>query len=72
MPISYSKLLKLFDEKNITSYTLTKKDRIIGQKTLTSIQEGGDINTKTIAILCEYLHCQPGDILEYVPDKVDD
>ena len=31
--------------------------------------EGGDIDTRTIAKLCKLLECQPGDILEYAPDK---
>ena len=38
MPISYSKLLKIFAEKGITSYTVTKKDKIIGQATWKKIQ----------------------------------
>ena len=33
------------------------------------IKEGGDIDTRTIAKLCKLLNCQPGDILEYVPDE---
>ena len=65
MPISYRKLLEMFKERGITSYTITKKDKIIGQLTYKKIQEGGHINTKTIEALCEYLECQPGDILEY-------
>lgn len=66
MPISYSKLLKLFAEKGITSYTVTKKDKIIGQATWKKIHDGGHIDTRTIEALCKYLGCQPGDIIEYV------
>lgn len=65
MPIKYDKLLKLMDERGITSYTL-KKDNVIGQATYKKIKEGGDIDTRTIAKLCDLLNCQPGDILEYV------
>ncbi len=67
MPIVYNKLLKLMDEKGITSYTI-KKDNIIGQATLKKIKEGGDIDTRSIAKLCKLLDCQPGDILEYISD----
>lgn len=28
----------------------------------------GDISTATIERVCELLDCQPGDIMEYVPD----
>ena len=69
MPISYDKLLKLFEQKGITSYTITKKDKIIGQATWKKIHENGHIDTRTIETLCKYLNCQPGDILEYVPDE---
>ena len=64
MPLSYKKLIKMLEEKGITSYTV-KKDKIIGQATYKKILEGGDIDTRTIAKLCELLNCQPGDILEY-------
>ena len=68
MPISYDKLKRMFEERGITSYTM-KKEKIIGQSTWTNIQTGGHIDTRTIEILCKYLDCQPGDILEYVEDE---
>ena len=67
MPIVYDKLLKLLNEKGITSYTI-KKDNLIGQATFKKIKQGGDIDTRTIAKLSKLLECQPGDILEYVED----
>ena len=67
MPIKYDKLIALMKEAGITSYTV-KKDKIIGQATYKKIMEGGDIDTRTIAKLCELLNCQPGDILEYKED----
>lgn len=70
MPISYNKLLAAFEENGITSYTITKKDRIIGQATWKNIHDGKHIDTRTIEALCKYLDCQPGDIIEYVPDKL--
>ena len=70
MPISYRKLLGMLNERGITSYKITKKDKIIGQSTYKKIQDGEHISTKTIETLCEYLKCQPGDILEYVTEEV--
>lgn len=64
MPIKYDKLINLMKQAGITSYTV-KKDKIIGQATYKKILEGGGIDTRTIAKLCELLNCQPGDILEY-------
>lgn len=68
MPISYQKMLRLFNERGITSYTV-KKDNVIGQASYKKIQDGGHIDTRTIESLCKYLHCQPGDLLEYVEEN---
>lgn len=67
MPINYKKLLSIFEEKGITSYTI-KKEKVIGQSAWKKIHENGHIDTRTIEALCKYLNCQPGDIMEYVPD----
>lgn len=66
--ISYEKMLNLFREKGITSYTV-RKSGDIGQATWKKIHEGGHIDTRTINALCRLLNVQPGDILEYIPDK---
>ena len=65
--ISYEKMLKLFDERKITSYTM-KKDNVIGQASWKKIHEGGHIDTRTLDALCNYLDCQPGDLLEFVKE----
>lgn len=67
MSISYQKLLRLFEERGITSYTI-KRDKVIGQASWKTIHEGGHIDTRTIERLCEYLHCDVGDIIEYKSD----
>lgn len=67
VPISYNKLLSIFEEKGITSYTI-KKEKVVGQSAWKKIHENGHIDTRTIESLCKYLNCQPGDILEYIPD----
>jgi len=71
MPIKYDKMLALMEKKGVTSYTV-KKDNLIGQATFKKIKQGGDIDTRTIAKLCALLECQPGDIMEYVPDAGSD
>jgi len=69
MGIKYDKLHRILEARGETSYTLTKKNKIIGQATWKKLQDGGDIDTRTIAALCEYLGCQPGDLLEYVKEE---
>lgn len=68
MPISYDKLFKLLEEKNWTTYRI-RKEKLIGQGTLTALKnKTGGLDSKTIARLCKVLDCQPGDIMEYIPE----
>lgn len=71
MGISYDKMIKLFQERGITSYTM-KKEKIIGQATWKKIHEGGNIDTKSLGALCGFLGCQPGELLEWVPDPAEE
>ena len=69
MPIKYDKLLTLLEERGYSSYKI-KQEKIMGQGTLTAIKNGtGGLDARTIDKLCALLDCQPGDIMEYVPDE---
>lgn len=69
MSISYDKLFKLLDEKGFTTYYL-RKNKIIGQQTYYNLKNGnGKLGNETLESLCELLNCQPGDIMEYIPDE---
>ena len=69
MPIIYNKLFELLKEKGLTMYSL-RKDKVIGTETIEKMRKGvGYIDSRTINNLCKYLNCQPGDIMEYVPDE---
>ena len=68
MPIVYNKLFSLLKEKNKTMYDL-RKDKVIGTATLEKMRKGmGHVDTRSIESLCEYLDCQPGDLMEYVKE----
>lgn len=69
MPISYTRLFSLLKEKGYSTYRI-RKEKLIGQGTMTALKNGtGGLDHKTVARLCEILHCQPGDIMEYIPDE---
>lgn len=69
MGIKYDKFFDLLKKKGLTAYSL-RKNKIIGTATVENMRKGtGNIDTRSIAKLCEYLDCQPGDILEYVDDE---
>ncbi len=42
-----------------------RKENIFGQETLTKIKNNQVVYGNTLDKLCELLHCQPGDLLEY-------
>ena len=68
MAIKYDKLFALLKERKITTYRI-RQDNIIGQATLTKLKKGqGGLDHRSIDKLCKVLQCQPGDIMEYVPD----
>lgn len=49
-----------------TTYRL-KKEKIFGQQTIQKMRIGEVVYGTTLEKLCELLHCQVGDILEYIP-----
>jgi len=68
MPIKYDKLLKLFEDNNYTSYRI-KQEKIMGQGSFTALKNGtGGLDSKTLSKLCALFNCQPGDLMEYLPD----
>ena len=67
--ICYDKLFKKMKEKGLTTYKI-RKESIISQSALTALNQGKSVTIDTIDKLCKALKCQPGDLLEYVPDEV--
>lgn len=69
MPIVYGKLFALLKEKEKTMYDL-RKDKVVGVATLEKMRKNeGHVDTRSLESLCKYLRCQPGDIMEYVPEE---
>ena len=52
--------------------TAPVEQRPFGQSTVAKLRHGGGISFSNLATVCELLHCQPGDILEYVEDSPED
>ena len=68
--IKYDKLFRALEEAGISS-TKIKKEGIINQSAYYSIRRGEQVNLtlSTIDKLCSLLQCQPGDLVEWVPDE---
>ena len=64
-------VLERLKSKGWTQYRL-KKERILGQQTLTDMKRGKVSGSATINTLCKLLDCQPGTLIKYVPDDEND
>ena len=61
-------ILEALKEKGYTTYIL-RKNNLLSQSTLQKLREGKGLAWENISRICEMLNCQPGDILEYVPQE---
>ena len=41
----------------------------LNPKTVDSLVKGKSVTVDTLVVLCKILDCQPGDLLEYIPDN---
>lgn len=64
--LSYARAFALAEKNGLKIYN------IIRGRAYTNMQCGGYITTRTIDKLCAALNCQPGDIVEYIPDDKTD
>lgn len=66
--LNYMKLWIMLENKGMKKTDLTK-NKIISPATLAKLGKNETVTTDTIEKLCEFLECQPGDIMEYISDK---
>lgn len=69
MPLRYKiDILQALKDKGYSSYRI-RKENIFGQKTLQDFRSGTVVlSVDCLEKLCKLLECQPGDILEYLPE----
>ena len=65
--IVYYKLNTLLDERKITKTQLCK-DTGISTNVVSKISKNEVFKTDTLNRICEYLHVQPSEIMEWIPD----
>lgn len=63
----YDKFFSLLKAKGIKQIDLREKG--IHPRVFQKLKAGDLIRSDTIDQLCQLLDCQPGDIMEYVPDN---
>jgi len=67
VPISYRPLREYMRENGISYYRLGNEG--VDPQTQQRIRHDKPLSTTTIEALCRILGCQPGDIMEYIPDE---
>jgi DNA-binding Xre family transcriptional regulator len=70
MPFTYNPLWKLLIDKNISREKM-RSDLGFSFSTITKMTKGQYVSLEVLHRMCVYLDCQPGDLLEYVPDRED-
>lgn len=70
MPIVYKKdILAALKEAGYNTSRL-RKEKLLSEGVIQSLRENKYIALQNISKICELLNCQPGDLLEYVPEDV--
>lgn len=66
--IKYYKLLDILNRREMTKEDLRIKLNL-SSATIAKISKNEFISLRVVNDICKFLNCQPGDIMEYVPDK---
>ncbi len=70
MPIAYKRdILAALKEAGYNTNRL-RKEKLLSEGVIQSLRENKYIALQNISKICELLNCQPGDLLEYVPEDV--
>ena len=69
--ISFAPLRKMLQERHITTYYLRNKcgNYNLDSKTIQRFMNDQSVSTNTLDALCNILHCEVGDLLEFYPDS---
>lgn len=68
MSIRYKmNVMAALKEAGYSTYRI-RQEKIFGEATLQKIRRGEPVSWENIDMLCHLLSCQPGDLVEYVPE----
>ena len=55
-------------EKGYTTYRI-RREKLLSESTVQKLRDGKGISWDSLEVLCRLLQCQPGDLIEYVPEE---
>ena len=69
MPIVYKiDILEALKSKGYNTNKL-RKEKLLSESVIQGLRDNRYITLPNISTICSLLECQPGDLLEYVPDS---
>ena len=69
MPVKYKMdILAALKEAGYNTNRL-RKEKLLSEGVLQALREGRYISLQNISKICALLHCQPGDLIEYVEEE---
>lgn len=66
--ISYNNLWIVMKERGVSQYALIHQYHISPAQ-ITRMKRNESVSTHTIEMFCKILHCQVGDIMEYIEEE---
>ena len=66
--IIYKNILEKLASSGWTAYQI-QRSRILSTSTMDRLRHNSPISTLTLDTICKMCSCQPGDLLEWVPDE---
>ncbi len=69
MPIHYK--IDILQSLKAVGYntSVLRKEKLMGEATIQKLRKGDLVSWANINTICSLLNCQPGDLMEYVPDE---
>lgn len=69
MPVRFKlDILSALKECGFTTYRI-RKERLLSESTVQKLRNGEPVSWENISTICHLLNCQPGDIMEYIPES---
>lgn len=69
MPVQYKiDILTALREAGYNTNRL-RKEKLLSEGVIQSLRENRHVSLQNIARICQLLNCQPGDVLEYIPEE---
>lgn len=69
MPIHYK--IDILQSLKAAGYntSVLRKEKLMGEATIQKLRKGELVSWANINTICQLLNCQPGDLIEHVPEE---